>query len=119
MYPRCSCYLPMTLYCVAPKEMRLKRKQNSGEGLWKTGGRRSVERKLYRDLTFNGDGNLDGNSGINLQGENLERATTFKYLGATLVTENVDLEANATCGTRGPIDNASYGPLSGLRCSEY
>ena len=35
-------------------------------------------------LRFNVDGNLDGNSDINLQGQNLERVNTFKYLGATL-----------------------------------
>ena len=44
-------------------------------------------------LRFNGDGNLDGNSDINIQGENLERVNTFKYLGATLA-ENVDLDAD-------------------------
>ena len=46
-------------------------------------------------LRFNGDGNLDGNSDINLQGENLERVNTFKYLGATL-EENGDLDAEMT-----------------------
>ena len=37
-----------------------------------------------------GDGNLDGNSDINLQGQNLERVNTFQYIGATLA-ENGDL----------------------------
>ena len=37
----------------------------------------------------------DGNSDVNIQGENLERVNTFKYLGATLV-ENVDLDAETT-----------------------
>ena len=37
-----------------------------------------------------GDGNLDGNSDINLQGQNLERVNTFQYVGATLA-ENGDL----------------------------
>ena len=32
----------------------------------------------------------DGNSDVNIQGENLERVNTFKYLGATLA-ENGDL----------------------------
>ena len=31
-------------------------------------------------LRFNVDGNLDGNSDGNLQGQNLERVNTFKYL---------------------------------------
>ena len=38
---------------------------------------------------------MDGNSDINLQGENLERVTTFKYLGATL-TDNGELDAKMT-----------------------
>ncbi len=40
------------------------------------GGRRSVE----RNLTFNGDWNLDGNSDINLQGENLESVNCIRNL---------------------------------------
>ena len=51
-----------------------------------------INRKQTIYLRFNGDGNLDGNSDINLQGENLERVNTFKYLGATL-EENGDLDA--------------------------
>ena len=40
---------------------------------------------------------MDGNSDINLQGDNLERVNTFKYLGlgATLA-ENGDLDAEMT-----------------------
>ena len=49
----------------------------------------TINRKQIIYLRFNGDGNLDGNSNINLQGENLERVNTFKYLGATL-EENGD-----------------------------
>ena len=52
---------------------------------------------IYRKKTvyprFNVDGNLDGD--INLQGHNLERVNTFKYLGATLA-ENGDLDAEMT-----------------------
>ena len=40
-------------------------------------------------LRFNVNGNLDGNSDINIQEQNLERVNTFKYLGATLA-ENGD-----------------------------
>ena len=46
-------------------------------------------------LRFNVDGNLDGNSDINIQGENVERVNTFKYIGATLA-ENGDLDAEMT-----------------------
>ena len=38
---------------------------------------------------------MDGNSDINLQGQNLERVNTFKYLGATLA-ENGDLATEMT-----------------------
>ena len=55
--------------------------------------------KINRNKTvyprFNVDGNLDGNSDINLQGQNLERVNTFKYLGATLA-ENGDMDAEMT-----------------------
>ena len=54
-----------------------------------------INRKQIIYLRFNGDANLDGNSDINLQGENLERVNTFKYLGATL-EENGDLDAQMT-----------------------
>ena len=49
----------------------------------------NTEKTIY--VRFNEDGNFDGNSDINLQGENLERVNTFKYLGATLA-ENGDLD---------------------------
>ena len=56
----------------------------------------SVERKRNRAyLRYIGDGNSDGNSDINLQGDNEERLTTFKYLGATLA-ENGDLDTEMT-----------------------
>ena len=54
-----------------------------------------INRKKTVYLRFNGDGNLDGKSYINLQGDNLERVNTFKYLGATLA-ENGDLDAEMT-----------------------
>ena len=43
-----------------------------------------INRKKTVYLRFNVEGNLDGNSYINLQGQNWERVNTFKYLGATL-----------------------------------
>ena len=54
-----------------------------------------IKRKQTIYLRFNGDGNLDGNSDINLQGEHLERVNTSKYLGATL-EEKGDLDAKMT-----------------------
>ena len=50
-----------------------------------------INRKKTVYLRFNVDRDLDdGNSDVNIQGENLERVNTFKYLGATLA-ENGDL----------------------------
>ena len=39
----------------------------------------NINRRKTVYLRLNADGNLDGNSDINLQGENLERVNTFKY----------------------------------------
>ena len=60
--------------------------------------RLKINRKKTVYLRCNVDGNLDGNSDINLQGQNLERVNTFKYLGATLA-ENGDLDAEMTQNT--------------------
>ena len=56
-----------------------------------------INRKKTVYLRFNVvDRDLDdGNSDVNIQGENLERVNTFKYLGATLA-ENGDLDAEMT-----------------------
>ena len=54
-----------------------------------------INRKKTVYLRFNVYGNLDGNSDVNIQGENLERVNTFKYLGATLA-ENEDSDAEMT-----------------------
>ena len=54
----------------------------------------NINRKKTVYLKFNVDGNLDVNSDINLQEQNLERVNTFKYR-ATLA-ENGDLDAEMT-----------------------
>ena len=55
-----------------------------------------INRKKTVYLRFNVDRDLDdGNSDVNIQGENLERINTFKNLGATLA-ENGDLDAEMT-----------------------
>ena len=64
-------------------------------------------------LRFNGDGNLDGNSDINLQGDNLERVNTFNYLGTTL-TENGDLDAEMTHRIQSGWTN--WKRVSGILC---
>ena len=60
------------------------------EGRWL-----KINRKKAVYLRFIVDENLDGNSDINIQGENLERMNTFKYLVATL-GENGDLDTEMT-----------------------
>ena len=47
----------------------------------------NVNRKKTVYLRFNVDGNLDGDSDINLQGRNLGRVGAFGYLGATLAED--------------------------------
>ena len=42
--------------------------------------RQKISRNKTVYLTFNGDGNLDGNSDINLQGENLGRIRDLIHL---------------------------------------
>ena len=59
------------------------------------------------------DGNLDGNSDINIQGYNLERVNTFKYLGATLA-ENGDLAAEMTHRIQSGWKN--WKRVSGILC---
>ena len=54
-----------------------------------------INRKKTVYPRFNVDRNLDGNSDINIQGENLERVNTYKYLGATLA-DNGDLYEEMT-----------------------
>ena len=42
--------------------------------------RMRIGRKKTLYMRFNGEGNLDGNSDITLQGDNLERMNAFKYI---------------------------------------
>ena len=80
----------MTLYCVAPDVRLLKLNRRVENGYGNRGLKINIKKSVY--MRFNVDGNLDGNSDINVQGHNLERVNTFKYLGATLA-ENGDLDA--------------------------
>ena len=72
-----------------------------------------ITRKKTVYLRFNVDVNLDGNSDINLQGQNLERGNTFKYLGATLA-ENGDLDAEMTHRIQSGWQN--WKRVSGILC---
>ena len=66
--------------------------------------------KISRKKTIYGHGNLDGN---NVQGENLERVNTFKYLGVTLA-ENGDLDAALTHRIQSGLKN--WKRVSGILC---
>ena len=55
----------------------------------------------------------NGNSDVNIQGENLERVNTFKYLGATLA-ENGDLDAEMTHRIQSGWKN--WKRISGILC---
>ena len=56
---------------------------------------------------------MDGNSDINIQGENLERINTFKYLGATLA-DNGDLDTEMTHRIQSGLKN--WKRISGILC---
>ena len=89
----CMLYADDIVFCDTRREEVEKkleewRRAMGGRGL-------KINRKKTVYLKFNEDGDLDGNSDINLQGVNLARAYTFKYLGATLA-ENGDLDAEIT-----------------------
>ncbi len=73
----------------------------------------TINRKKTVYLRFNVNGNLDGNSDINIQGENLERMNTFKYLGATLA-ENGDLDTKMTHRIQSGWKN--WKRISGILC---
>ena len=72
-----------------------------------------INRKKTVYLRFNVDGNLDGNSDSNLQGQNLERVNTFKYLGATLAGHG-DLDAEMTHRIQSGWQN--WKRVSGILC---
>ena len=73
-----------------------------------------INRKKTVYLRFNVDRDLDdGNSDVNIQGDNLERVNTFKYLGATLA-ENGDLDAEMTHRIQSGWKN--WKRISGILC---
>ena len=87
--PWCMLYADDIVLCgtrreVVEKKLEYWRRAMEDRGL-------KINRKKTVYLRFN----VDGNSDINLQGQNLERVNTFKYLGATLA-ENGDLDAEMT-----------------------
>ena len=89
--PWCMLYADVIALCATRREVVEKKLE---EWIREDRGLKIKIRKTVY-LRFNGDGNPDGNSDINLQGHNLERVNTFKYIGATLA-EPGDLDAEMT-----------------------
>ena len=91
--PWCMLYADDIVLCGTRREVVEKKLEEWRRAMEDRGLKINRKKTVY--LRFNVDGNLDGNSDINLQGQNLERVNTFKYLGATLA-ENGDLDAEMT-----------------------
>ena len=72
-----------------------------------------INRKKTVYLRFSGDGNLGGNSDINLQRQNLERVNTDKYQGATLA-DNGDLDGEMMHRIQSGWNN--WKRVSGILC---
>ena len=109
--PWCMLYADDIVLCgtrseVVEKKLEEWRRAMEDRGL-------KINRKKTVYLRFNVDGNLDGNSDINLQGQNLERVNTFKYIGATLA-ENGDLDAEMTHRIQSGWKN--WKRVSGILC---
>ena len=70
-----------------------------------------INRKKTVYLRFNVDRNLDGNSDINIQGDNLEQVNTFKYLGTTLAENGDDASLSSSFPfVRGEVLPATFSP---------
>ena len=91
--PWCMLYVDDIVLCGTRSEVVEKKLEEWIKAMEDRGLRINIKKTV--NLRFNVDGNLDGNSDINIQGQNVERMNTFKYLGATLA-ENGDLDAEMT-----------------------
>ena len=91
--PWCVLYADVIALCGTRSEVVENKLEEWRRAMEDRGLKINSKKTVY--LWFNVDGNSDGNSDINLQGHNLERVNTFKYVGATLV-ENGDLDAEMT-----------------------
>ena len=91
--PWCMLYADDIVLCATRREVVENKLEERRKAMEDRGLKSNRRNTVY--LRFNGYGNLDGNSDVKLQGHNLERVNTFKYLGATLA-ENGDLDAEMT-----------------------
>ena len=78
--PWCTLYADDIVLCGTRREVVEKKLEEWRRAMEDRGLKINRKKTVY--LRFNVDGNLDGNSDINLHGQNLERVNTFNYLGA-------------------------------------
>ena len=109
--PWCMLYADDIVLCGTRREVVEKKLEEWRRAMEDRGLKINRKKTVY--LRFNVDGNLDGNSDINIRGKNLERVNTFKYLGATL-TENGDLDAEMTHRIQSGWQN--WKRVSGILC---
>ena len=109
--PWCMLYADDIVLCGTRREVVEKKLEEWRRAMEDRGLKINRKKTVY--LRFIVDGNLDGNSDINLQGQNLERVNTFKYLGATLA-ENGDLDAEMTHRIQSGWQN--WKRVSGILC---
>ena len=112
MSPWCMLYADDIVLCGTRSEVLEKKVEEWRRAMEDRGLK--INRKKTAYLRFNEDRDLDDvNSDVNIQGENLERVNTFKYLGATLA-ENGDLDAEMTHRIQSGWKN--WKRISGILC---
>ena len=107
--PWCMLYADGIVLCGTRSEVVEKKLKEWRRTMEDRGLKINIKKTVYP--RFNLD---DGNSDVNIQGENLERVNTFKYLGATL-TENGDLDAEMTHRIQSGWKN--WKRISGILCN--
>ena len=110
--PWCMLYADDIVLCGIRSEVVEKKLEERAEDQ-KRGLKINRKKTIYLRFNVQVDRNLDGNSEINIHGENLERVNTFKYLGATLA-ENGDLDAEMTHRIQSGWNN--WKRVSGILC---
>ena len=91
--PWCVLYADDIVLCGTGSEVVEKKLEEWRRAMEDRGLKINRTKTVY--LGFGVDGNLDGGSDVDLQGQSLERVNTFEYLGATLA-EDGDLDAEMT-----------------------
>ena len=111
IYPWCMLYADDIVLCGTRSEVVEKKLEEWGRAMEDRGLKINGNKTVYPRFIV--DGNLDGNSDSNIQGENLERVNTFKYLGGNLA-ENGDLDAEMMHRIQSGWKNGKR--ISGILC---